>query len=80
MSSFSRRKYALVSSEEPIPDYDQKMDSQQAVALHSDVRVRFREIVATQSPSRVGLSLGKHYRQAIEGMRKTCPLTCRMTG
>ena len=66
-------EFGLISSDHPIPHYDQRMTPQRALALHHSLMADFRLIVAAAAYQEMCLCVGQDYFEAMTGYTDFLP-------
>lgn len=66
-------RYGLITAEEPIPYYDERMTEETARALRPEVQRVFRDLVSGKGYGDVFILLSRDYRIALEGFEKYLP-------
>ena len=72
-------KFGLISANDPIPLYDQKMTEERAEELRPIVINRLQAIVDEQTPEEIFVSLSHVYEQALDGFSVSLPLATVVT-
>lgn len=60
-------KFGLIPSDQPIPNYDQRMTPFRIQELHPQIIAELKKILSSQSYQELCLCLGKDYLEALDG-------------
>ena len=66
-------KYGLIAADKPVADYDQRMTAARARELRDRVLTAFQGRIAQAGFSEVFLSLGRDYRNGLNGCEALLP-------
>jgi hypothetical protein len=64
-------KFGLISADQPISNYDQRMTRERANLLQVEVVNKLHQILRSLQPSNVYVNLGKDYQEAVDGFLRS---------